>query len=301
MINIRHLTKKFADKTALDDLTMTLAPGEVMGLIGQNGAGKTTTFRMILNFIQPTSGSITWNQAPISNTHRTQIGFLPEERGLYQKQTIEQQVLYFAQLHGMSRYDAKKKLMKLMDRLAVVGKVTDKVQTLSKGNAQKIQLIATIIFEPTFLILDEPFSGLDPVNTALMMQEIKRLQDQGAMIIFSSHDMAGVEQLSDKITMLKEGQTVLQGRPSDIRAQFGRTELYLEAPIETARLEQIPGVLAIKAHGAGRQVHLANPQVGETIFDLATAQGYIPVFAQEPPTLDAIFRLKASTNPKGGH
>lgn len=300
MIDISHLTKRFNDKIALDDLTMTLAPGEVMGLIGQNGAGKTTTFRMILNFIQPSYGTISWDQAPISTTRRTQIGFLPEERGLYQKQTIEQQVLYFAQLHGMSKYDAKRKLTELMKRLAVVGKVTDKVQTLSKGNAQKIQLISTIIFEPNFLILDEPFSGLDPVNTALMMQEIKRLQDQGSMILFSSHDMAGVEQLSDQITMLKAGRTVLQGRPTDIRAQFGRTELYLEAPIETASLAKIPGVLSIEPRGAGRQIHLADAKVGETIFKLATAKGYIPVFAQEPPTLDAIFREKASTNNQGG-
>lgn len=295
MITISHLTKKFSGTTALDDLSMTISPGEVVGLIGQNGAGKTTTFRMILNFIRPNSGTILWDQTPISTADHVNIGFLPEERGLYQKQTIEQQILYFAQLHGMTKNDARTKLNQLMKRLDVVGKVTDKVQTLSKGNAQKVQLIATIIFTPTFLILDEPFSGLDPVNTALMMQEIKRLQDQGTMIIFSSHDMAGVEKLSDSLIMLKEGRTVLTGSPNSIREHFGRTELYLEAPINTASLKNIPGVLSIVPKGQGRQIHLADAQVGETIFKLATSKGYIPVFAQEPPTLDAIFRQKATT------
>lgn len=183
MIELTHLNKQFGDKIAVQDMNMRLNPGEVMGLIGQNGAGKTTTFRMILDFIEPTSGAVTWDGHAITATDKQRIGFLPEERGLYQKLTIEEQVMYFAELHGMKRSDAKSALVDWMKRLDVVGKPSDKVQKLSKGNAQKVQLIATVIFEPDFLILDEPFTGLDPVNTELMMQEIMRLKHEGAMII----------------------------------------------------------------------------------------------------------------------
>lgn len=295
MIELTHLTKQFGEKTAVNDLNMIINPGEVMGLIGQNGAGKTTTFRMILDFITPTEGTILWDGQPLNAKKRQKLGFLPEERGLYQKQTIENQVLYFAELHGMKRHDAKLALRDWMERLNVVGKPEDKVQALSKGNAQKIQLISTVIFEPEFLILDEPFSGLDPVNTELMMREIKRLKDNGAQILFSSHDMSGVEYLSDKITMLKHGQTVLQGTPVDIRESFGRSEVYIESPVTNDRLEQIAGVDTIETSGAGRKIHLTDPAAGKDIFDVVAADGYVPVFAQTPPTMDEVFRREVET------
>lgn len=294
MIEITELTKQFGTKTTVDHLNMTIKPSEVMGLIGQNGAGKTTTFRMILDFIEATSGTVTWDGAKIDDVKRQKLGFLPEERGLYQKASIENQILYFAELHGMEKADAKIALRDWMQRLNVVGKPEDKVQTLSKGNAQKIQLIATVIFEPEFLILDEPFSGLDPVNTELMIQEILNLKAQGAMIIFSSHDMAGVEKLSDKLTMLRHGNVVLQGEPNALREQFGRTEIYLEAPISDTELLQIPGIAQLEHAGNGRKLHLTDPAVGKDVFNLVTQTGYIPVFAQEPPTLDTIFRREVA-------
>lgn len=290
MIELSHLTKRFGDKVAVNDLNMRLQAGEVMGLIGQNGAGKTTTFRMVLDFIAPTAGEITWDGRPLVTADKQKIGFLPEERGLYQKLTIEEQVLYFAELHGMKRSDAKVALRDWMKRLDVVGKPSDKVQKLSKGNAQKVQLIATVIFQPEFLILDEPFTGLDPVNTEIMMSEIKRLRDAGAMIIFSSHNMSGVEKLSDHITMLRHGETVLQGGTNDIRESFGRTEIYLESPVTTEQLLALPGVIDVQSQGAGRHINLADAKVGQDVFKLVSQTGYVPVFAQQPPTLDEIFR-----------
>lgn len=294
MIELTHLTKHFGDKVAVNDLNLTIQPGEVMGLIGQNGAGKTTTFRMILDFITPTNGTVLWDGQPLDAHKRQKLGFLPEERGLYQKQTIENQVVYFAELHGMKRQDAKIALRDWMKRLDVVGKPEDKVQSLSKGNAQKIQLISTVIFEPEFLILDEPFSGLDPVNTELMMREIKRLKQNGAKILFSSHDMSGVEHLSDKITMLRHGDTVLQGTPVDIRESFGRSEIYLESAVTNERLLQINGVDNIENEGAGRKIHLTDPEVGKDVFKLVAEDGYVPVFAQTPPTMDEVFRREVA-------
>lgn len=265
-----------------------------MGLIGQNGAGKTTTFRMILDFIKSDSGLITWNGKPITQDVKQGIGFLPEERGLYQKMTVEEQILYFAELHGMKRDEARKELVTWMDKLEVVGKITDKVQTLSKGNAQKVQFIATLIHRPNFLILDEPFTGLDPVNTSLLMNEIKTLKENGAAIIFSSHNMSGVELLSDNLTMLKKGKVVLQGDIYGIRNSFGRTQVYVESELADTALSAIAGVKTIEKQGAGRLIHIADEAVGHDIFKKVSETGYVQAFVQAPPTLDEIFRKEVA-------
>ncbi|HEY4400208.1 MAG TPA: ABC transporter ATP-binding protein [Lactobacillaceae bacterium] len=289
-LQLSNVTKQFGDKEAVSQLNLTIAPGEVMGLIGQNGAGKTTTFRMILDFIQPTQGKILLNDRAIDDKAKQKIGFLPEERGLYQKWTVEEQILYFAELHGMKRGDARIALQDWLKKLEVVGAASDKVQKLSKGNAQKIQLIATIIFQPELLILDEPFSGLDPVNTAILMNEIDKLKQAGAMILFSSHNMDGVAKLSDNVTMLKHGQTVLQGNVQGIREQFGRTQVYVETALDDAELQAIDGVLSLEKQGSGRLLRLRDEAVGQTIFDKVSAGGYAQAFMQTPPTLDEIFR-----------
>lgn len=294
MIQLTNLNKTFGQNIAVSNMNMTLTEGKVMGLIGQNGAGKTTTFRMLLNFIKPTSGTITWNGQPITQNDKQHIGFLPEERGLYQKRTVEEQILYFAELHGMKRSDARIALKDWMKRLDVVGKVSDKVQSLSKGNAQKVQMIASLIFEPSLLILDEPFSGLDPVNTSLMMDEIIRLRDNGAMIIFSSHDMNNVTKISDNLTMLKRGKIVLQGPVQNIREQFGRTRVYVESSTSSAALKAIDGVASVTPHGVGYDLILSEEEAGHRVFDLVTKNGYIPAFSQQPPTLDDIFRQEVA-------
>ncbi|MCL2858443.1 MAG: ABC transporter ATP-binding protein [Streptococcaceae bacterium] len=294
-LEMLNVTKKFGDKIALEDLSMTVEEGQVMGLIGQNGAGKTTAFRIILDFIEANQGTVTWQGKPINQEIKKHIGFLPEERGLYQKMSVEDQILYFAELHGMSRADAKIKLHDWMERLEVVGKVTDKIQTLSKGNAQKIQFIATLIHEPEFLILDEPFTGLDPVNTEILMNEIRRLKNQGAAIIFSSHNMSGVELLSDNLTMLKAGKTVLQGSVQGIRESFGRTKIYLESPISDEELLGISGVEKLEKEGTGRVLRLSDEFAGQEIFKAVSIDGYVQAFVQSPPTLDEIFRLEATS------
>ncbi|MGL5448795.1 MAG: ABC transporter ATP-binding protein [Lactococcus cremoris] len=279
---------------AVDNLNMVVKPGEVMGLIGQNGAGKTTTFRMILNFISADQGRITWQDGPINQEIKQKIGFLPEERGLYQKMTVEDQILYFAELHGMKRADARLKLQDWMKRLEVVGKPMDKVQTLSKGNAQKIQFIATLIHEPEFLILDEPFTGLDPVNTELLRNEIKRSRDKGAAVIFSNHNMSDVELLSDHLLMLKGGQTILNGTVEDIRASYGRTRVYLESDLSNDELSLISGVESIEKRGSGRSIKISEANVGREIFQKVAKDGYVQAFVQSPPSLDEIFRMEVA-------
>lgn len=294
MLRIENITKQFGDKIAVDNLDMTVEDGSIMGLIGQNGAGKTTTFRMILDFIKSDSGLITWNGKAITQDVKQGIGFLPEERGLYQKMTVEEQILYFAELHGMKRDEARKELVTWMDKLEVVGKITDKVQTLSKGNAQKVQFIATLIHRPNFLILDEPFTGLDPVNTSLLMNEIKTLKENGAAIIFSSHNMSGVELLSDNLTMLKKGKVVLQGDIYGIRNSFGRTQVYVESELADTTLSAIAGVKTIEKQGAGRLIHISDEAVGHDVFKKVSETGYVQAFVQAPPTLDEIFRKEVA-------
>ena len=295
-LKIDKVRKSFGDKIAVDNLNMVVKPGEVMGLIGQNGAGKTTTFRMILNFISADQGKITWQDGPITQEIKQKIGFLPEERGLYQKMTVEDQILYFSELHGMKRSDARIKLQDWMKRLEVVGKPTDKVQTLSKGNAQKIQFIATLIHEPEFLILDEPFTGLDPVNTELLRNEIKRSRDKGAAVIFSNHNMSDVELLSDHLLMLKGGQTILNGTVEAIRASYGRTRIYLESDLPNEELSVITGVESIEKRGSGRSIKISEAEVGREIFQKVAKDGYVQAFVQSPPSLDEIFRMEAAEN-----
>ena len=295
-LKIDKVRKSFGDKIAVDNLNMVVKPGEVMGLIGQNGAGKTTTFRMILNFISADQGKITWQDGPITQEIKQKIGFLPEERGLYQKMTVEDQILYFAELHGMKRADARIKLQDWMKRLEVVGKPTDKVQTLSKGNAQKIQFIATLIHEPEFLILDEPFTGLDPVNTELLRNEIKRSRDKGAAVIFSNHNMSDVELLSDHLLMLKGGQTILNGTVEAIRASYGRTRIYLESDLPNEELSVITGVESIEKRRSGRSIKISEAEVGREIFQKVAKDGYVQAFVQSPPSLDEIFRMEAAEN-----
>ena len=298
ILKIEKVRKSFGDKIAVDNLNMLVKPGEVMGLIGQNGAGKTTTFRMILNFISADQGKITWQDGPITQEIKQKIGFLPEERGLYQKMTVEDQILYFAELHGMKRADARIKLQDWMKRLEVVGKPTDKVQTLSKGNAQKIQFIATLIHEPEFLILDEPFTGLDPVNTELLRNEIKQSRDNGAAVIFSNHNMSDVELLSDYLLMLKGGQTILNGTVEAIRASYGRTRIYLESDLPNEELSVITGVESIEKRGSGRSIKISEAEVGREIFQKVSKEGYVQAFVQSPPSLDEIFRMEVAENNK---
>ena len=228
MLEAKNLKKSFGDLTAVNDVSFTIKQGEILGMIGQNGAGKTTTFRLILDFLTADSGEVLWNGKPLTKEDYNVIGYLPEERGLYPKVTIEDQLIYFARLRGKTKKEVKPLIDMWMEKFQVKGKKTDKVKALSKGNQQKVQLIATLLHDPKLVILDEPFSGLDPVNAGLLEAGIKELKDRGACVIFSSHNMNNVEEICDHLLMLRDGSAVLKGTVKEIREQFGRTKLFLE-------------------------------------------------------------------------
>ena len=291
MLEVENLKKTFGELVAVEDVSFSIPEGTILGLIGQNGAGKTTTFRLILDLLQPDTGTIQWQGRRLSQKVYDQIGYLPEERGLYPKVSIEDQILYFAQLRGKKKSDIQPYIEEWMDKFKVKGKKTDKVKSLSKGNQQKVQLICTLIHEPKLIILDEPFSGLDPVNADLLEEGIKEAKEKGACIIFSSHNMNNVEELCDNLVMLKKGRQVLYGTIREIRESFGRTRLFLESSLSKEEIENIDGVESVSGVEEGiYHIQLKDAEVGRQIFDLATQDGYIPTFSQQPPTIEEIFK-----------
>lgn len=293
MLNVKHVSKEFKTVKALNDINFTVENGQILGLIGQNGAGKSTTFHSILNFLQY-DGEITWENAPITDTVFDQIGYLPEERSLMTKLTIEQQIVYLARLKNHSAKEIKPKIDSWLKKFAVKGTKKDKIKSLSKGNQQKVQLICTMIHEPKLIILDEPFSGLDPVNADLLKQAIFEAKDKGASIIFSSHDMENVEELCDKLVMLKNGEIVLDGTVSEVRNSFGKTHLFVTTDWSKERLEELPQVVSVTKRDTNQYLlQLADENAGKEIFERLTGGKYIEEFSQQPPSLNEIFRMKA--------
>ena len=291
MLEVKDLKKSFGSVDAVKDVGFTINKGEIMGLIGQNGSGKTTTFRMILRLLNPDQGTVSWMGNPFSNEFFDHVGYLPEERGLNQKMTVEHQILYFARLRGKKKAEVEPLIDDWLEEFEVVGGRKDKIKSLSKGNQQKIQLICTLIHEPDLIILDEPFSGLDPVNAGLLEEGIRRAKDRGASIIFSSHNMNNVEDLCDNLVMLKNGRQVLNGTIREIRESFGRTRLFLESSLTKDEIEEIDGLESVMGMQEGAyHIQLRDAEVGRRIFELAARDGYIPTFSQQPPTIEEIFK-----------
>ncbi|HFU4012635.1 TPA: ABC transporter ATP-binding protein [Streptococcus suis] len=293
MLEVHHLCKSYGSKEVLKDISFTIPSGTICGLVGKNGAGKTTFFHSLLGFVSY-EGEIVLDQQAVTPDLFQKIGYLPEERSLMPKLTVFEQVRYLASLKGLSKKEVAEKLPIWMEKLEVKGKVTDKIKSLSKGNQQKVQLIVTLIHEPSLIILDEPFSGLDPVNTALLKRVILEEKERGATIIFSDHVMTNVEELCDQLLMIQDGQLVLNGGIQDIRRQFGRTRLFVSSDIPREQLEDLPHVLSVQMtnHDKWRLV-LDDETAGPELFQLISGGRYLATFDQQAPTIDEIFKIKS--------
>lgn len=292
MLRIEKLNKSFGNKQVLFDVNLTANDGHIVGLIGKNGSGKTTLFHSILNFVKY-QGKISLDDKPFSSEDYDQIGYLPEERSLMPKETILQQVSFLASLKGMETSDIKKQLPEWMKSLRVKGQLNDKIKSLSKGNQQKVQMIATLIHQPNFIILDEPFSGLDPVNVDLMKQMILEQKRRGATIIFSDHDMRNVEELCDDVVMINDGRVVLNGSVNEIRESFGLTRVYVRTDRSQDELKKLEGVKSVELLNDGRfKLILEDDKYGKAIFEELSNGQYVRTFDQEPPTLNEIFKMK---------
>jgi ABC-2 type transport system ATP-binding protein len=289
---VEHISKSFGNFQAIKDLSMEVREGAMFGFLGANGAGKTTTMRMILDIIRPDSGQITWDGKDVREVPRQSWGYLPEERGLYPKMVVEDQLLFLGRLNGLSKQDAKKELDEWFERFQINANRKKKIEELSKGNQQKIQFLAAIIHNPTILIMDEPFSGLDPVNANVLKEAFLEMHRRGKTIIFSTHQLEQVEEMCEDVVIINKGQTVVQGSVREVKRQHGRNviRLKLDNDPEATWLNALEGIQVTKRRQdyieMQIQAHL-NPNV---IVEAALQHGgNITLFELAEPSLTDIF------------
>ena len=263
------MSKAFGEKVALDNVSVDIPKGQIFGLLGPNGAGKTTLIRIINRITIPNSGTVLFDGRPITQDDVEKIGYLPEERGLYRKMKVGEQAMYFAQLKGMSYREAQDELKKWFIRFGIESWWNKKVEELSKGMAQKVQFITTVVHKPKLLILDEPFSGFDPVNAQVIREEILRLKEEGSTIILSTHNMESVEELCDSIALINKSHVVITGGVDEIRRKYGNNNVELIYTSE-ASLKAVPGVFDVLSDqdDMGRHTSVLSIENGSTTNDV---------------------------------
>lgn len=248
-LEVRNLSKSFGSIKAVDDVSFNIPEGKVFGLIGRNGAGKTTTIRMMMNIYLPDNGEVILRGSPVTEEFKQKVGYLPEERGLYKKMNVWDTLMFFASVKGKTGRETEKKANEYLRKFQLFDRKTSKIQDLSKGNQQKIQFISTILHDPEFLILDEPFSGLDPINTDLLRQIIIDLKNQGKVIIFSTHLMDFAEKMCDHIAMIDHGKIILHGSLQEIKRKYGHRNVNLSYDGDISFLQKHPIIESIQDFG----------------------------------------------------
>ncbi|UXS68346.1 ABC transporter ATP-binding protein [Staphylococcus chromogenes] len=288
-LKVSHVSKRFQQVTAVNDISFELETGKMLGFLGRNGAGKTTTFRMILGLTEPSEGEIHFNGHKINTSNYNEIGYLPEERGLHAKLKVVDELTYLATLKGMNKKNIKKAIDYWLDRFQITEHRDKKIESLSKGNQQKVQLLASMIHEPQLLILDEPFSGLDPVNVELLKKAVIDLNQQGTTIIFSSHRMEHIEELCDDVCILNRGQMVVQGPLQQVKRESGYQRVIVDADYDLQDLATLPGVLEMKITPKGTLFMIENEQVAHHIYQELQTRGFVRHFEILDPTIQEIF------------
>lgn len=293
---LKEVTKRFGKDTAVDHLSLEIPEKGIFGFLGGNGAGKTTTFRMILGLLDRTEGDISWNGESISYHKSHLIGYLPEERGLYPKLKVREQIVYLSKLRGMKKSEALTALEAWLKRFKVPEYIDKKVEELSKGNQQKIQFISAVIHRPQLLILDEPFSGLDPINVEMLKEAVIDLKEQGTSIVFSSHRMEHVEELCESLCILHKGKDVVKGSLKEIKRSYGKKNLIIHADESLEFLKNHPGVVRYKNIAEGCELQIENEDISQTIFHALQDKGFIRRFELEEPSLNDIFIEKVGAS-----
>ncbi len=292
MLKVENITKYYGNFLAVDHLSFEVKPGEIFGLLGINGAGKTTTFRMIMGLLDANEGTVTLDGKKIDYDVTDQIGFLTEERSLLVKMTVKEQCLYYGILKGMKEKDILERMDVLLAKFGISEYREKKIKELSKGNQQKIQFITAIINQPKLLILDEPFSGLDPFNVELFKQEIIEMAQKGSMIIFSSHRMEHVELFCKKLVILLKGKPVIEGYLSDIKEQYRKKNIFIKGDVSKEELEKIKGVIMVEEHADELEVKIEDNDVVPRVFNQIKKKENITKFVVEEPSLNEIFIAK---------
>ena len=289
MLKVSHVTKKYGDLVAVNDLSFEVKDGCIFGLLGLNGAGKTTTFRMILGLIDDYTGDITIDGKHIDYVISDKIGFLTEERSLLTKMTVLEQIIYYGRLKSLDEDEIIKKLDYWLKRFEISEYKNKKIKELSKGNQQKVQFISAIINEPKLLILDEPFSGLDPINVELFKEVILDLQKKGTSIIFSSHRMEHVELFCEELLVLVKGKSVLQGKLKDIKKNYKKKNLVVIGDIDTSEIAKCDGVLKVSKEKEEYIISIQDESYVKSIFKVIAKYDNITKFSVEDPSLNEIF------------
>ncbi len=290
MLEVKNVSMSYGEVKAVQDLSFTIKPGEIFGLLGTNGAGKTTTFRMIMGLIQPKMGSIAYFDHQVSYEDVNSIGYMIEERSLLTKVTVKDLMLYLGQLKDVSKEDIETRLDYWLNRFEIASYKTKKVKELSKGNQQKIQFIAALINNPKLLILDEPFSGLDPINTELFVSAIRDFQKQGAMVIFSSHQLDHVESFCEKIVVLEKGRVILEGPIKKIKEAYQKLNIKIKAlDVDTQSIQSIKGVIQVENQPNALMVKVASKDIVQDVFDYVKTCRSVMTFDVLEPPLSEIF------------
>jgi ABC-2 type transport system ATP-binding protein len=286
---LRGIRKAFAGHVAVKELSLSVPRGSVFGLLGPNGAGKTTTLRMVMNILGPDAGTIEILGRPADHAARDRIGYMPEERGLYPRMVLEEQLVFMAAIKGLGAGEARSRLAPWLERLGLAEWRRRKTNELSKGMQQKAQFIATVLHEPELLIVDEPMSGLDPVGTDLMRETLLELRRAGTTIVLSSHQMETVERLCDRVALIDRGETVLEGAVPEVKARFGRNTVALAFEGDGAFIEALPFVAGVGDFGQYLEVRLADGADAQALLQAAAARLRVRRFEVVEPSLHDIF------------
>ncbi len=290
VVELQSISKRFGEKVAVDAISLSIEPGTMFGLLGPNGAGKTSSIRMITGITLPDSGAVRLFDQPFTRSALRRVGYLPEERGLYRKMLVHDQLTFMGQMHGLSHADARARSQQWAGRLEIADALTKKTEELSKGMQQKIQFIATLLHEPEFIIMDEPFSGLDPVNARLLEDTLLDLKRSGRTILFSTHRMDQVEKLCDSIALVHRGKVVLEGAVRTVKSRYPRERVLLVGTVEAALLAQHPAVADVKQFSGHSELLLspgADPQA--LLRELVVAGAALDRWDVQEPTLEEIF------------
>jgi ABC-2 type transport system ATP-binding protein len=291
MLELRDITKSYGEIVAAAGVSFRLHPGEMLGFVGSNGAGKTTCMRIVLGLLEPDRGEVEWNGRPVDSNTRRRFGYMPEERGLYPKMRVANQVAYFGRLHGLGKEDASAAAGRLLERLGVEERADDRVEALSLGNQQRVQLATAMVHDPDAMILDEPFSGLDPVGVDVLTEVLRDRVEAGVPVVFSSHQLELVERICDSVVILHNGRVVAEGPVHEVRAERSDRTLRVEVDGALPGWEaSIPGVQVVSRSNGSVLLRLGDGVDDQSVLAVARGAGRVTYFSSARPSLVDLFR-----------
>ncbi|QNE48147.1 ATP-binding cassette domain-containing protein [Glaciihabitans sp. INWT7] len=290
MLEVDRVTKTYGGRTAINEVSFTVGDGRITGFVGGNGAGKTTTMRIILGVLSADSGAVSLGGSRLSGDDRRIFGYMPEERGLYPKMKVAEQITYFGRLHGMTARDAAASTTRLLDRLELGARANDTVDALSLGNQQRAQIAAALVHQPEVLILDEPFSGLDPMGVDTVLGVLRDAASDGAPVLFSSHQLDLVERLCDDLVIIANGEIRASGSREQLQREHGHDRYQLDVDGDLGWLREVPGITVVDFDGGHALFEAADAAAAQSVLKRAVADGTVQRFAPQHPSLAQIFR-----------